>query len=135
MASKKNKKKKQPKKFRSGLETRFAELLNKNGVKAEYEPTRFAFQKLTHYTPDWRISDTFFVETKGYFSPSDRGNLLAFRDQNPSINIFLVFGRASNLLNRRSKTTYGKWAEKHGFPYCNITDTAVILNLFKQKEK
>lgn len=127
MASKKKNKR------RSGLETKFEELLRKHGVKADYEAQRFEYTKLHHYTPDWRIHDTLFIETKGFFSPGDRGDLRAFREQHPNIEIFLVFGRGSNKLNRNSKTTYRDWAVKHGFRCCDITDIEVILKLFTEK--
>ena len=65
MASKKQNKQPKVRKHKSGLEYRFAELLKKHGVKAEYETKRFSYTKLHHYTPDWRVSDTLFIETKG----------------------------------------------------------------------
>ena len=118
--------------YKSGLEREFAELLFKNGVKAEYEPNRFKFVRMAHYTPDWRINPKLYIETKGYFSPRNRGDLLSFREQYPSVEIVLVFQAPNNRLNARSKTTYTEWAESHGFRSLGIKDTADIIKLFKQ---
>lgn len=120
-------------KYKSGLEARFAELLKKINIQAEYEATRFKFVKVGHYTPDWKISDNLYIETKGYFSPSNRGNLLSFKEQHPEVEIFLVFSAPHNKLNSKSKTTYAEWADKHGFRWSGIGNFPV--KLFKQKEK
>jgi hypothetical protein len=116
----KHKKRKKGQKFKSNLEQKFAELLLKKGLKAEYEPETFRYQRIAHYTPDWRIRPGVFIETKGYFSPANRGHLLSFREQHPGITICLAFQSASNRLNARSKTTYGEWATKNGFKWCDL---------------
>ena len=134
MAAKKtNQHSKKPTKYKSGLEKRFAELCFKNGVKAEYEKTRFKFVKVGHYTPDWKINDKLYVETKGYFSPSNRGNLLSFREQHPDVEIFLVFGQPENRLTKKSKTTYAAWCEQHGFRWASISKFP--LHLFKKEKE
>lgn len=114
------KKRKQKVVYRSGLEKRFAELLFKHGVKAEYESKRFEFVRIGHYTPDWKIRDDLYIETKGYFSPRNRGDLLSFREQHPEVEVFLVFGQPDNRLSSKSKTTYAEWCERHKFRYCSI---------------
>ena len=119
--------------YKSGLERQFAILAEKHGVKVEYEAKRFQFVKVGHYTPDWKINETLYVETKGYFSPSNRGNLLSFREQHPDVEIFLVFSQPQNKLTSRSKTTYAQWAEKHGFRWASIDKFPI--HLFKQKGK
>ena len=43
--------------------------------------------------------------------------MLAVKEQNPELDIRFVFQR-NNTLSKNSKTTYGAWCEKHGFPYC-----------------
>ena len=121
--------------YKSGLEKRFAELLFKHGVKAEYEAKRFEFVRMAHYVPDWKLSDSLYIETKGYFSPRNRGDLLSFREQHPGVEIFLVFSVPSNRLTSKSKTTYGEWADRHGFRWCGITDAHRLLEDFKRKGK
>ena len=108
--------------YKSGLEKRFAELLLKHGVKAKYEAKTFEFVKVAHYKPDWELAENLYVETKGYFSPSNRGNLLSFREQHPNVEIILVFEEPYNRLSSKSKTTYAAWATKHGFRWSGIND-------------
>ena len=119
-------------KFKSGLERKFAELLLKYNVKAEYEAKRFEFVRMAHYTPDWKVSDSLFIETKGYFSPRNRGDLLSFREQHPSIEIFLVFSAPNNRLTSKSKTTYAEWADRHNFRWCSISKFPI--HLFKEEK-
>lgn len=108
-------------KFKSGLEKLFAVKTLELGLGAEYEPDRFQFVKKSHYTPDWKIAKDTYVETKGYFAPSDRSKLLTFLEQYPHIRVYLLFGNASNRLNRKSSTTYGQWATKHGIKWADIS--------------
>lgn len=125
--------KKKKDKFKSGLERRFAELLLRNGVSAEYEVDRIPFIRQAHYTPDWKVSNNLYVETKGYFSPRNRGDLLSFREQHPDIEIFLVFSAPQNKLTSKSKTTYAEWADRHGFRWSSIDKFP--LHLFKKGKK
>jgi len=128
----KSKKQKGP--YKSGLEKRFAELCLKNGVKAKYEAKTFEFVKRAHYKPDWEITPTLYVETKGYFSPSNRGNLLSFREQHPDVEIFLVFSQPNNKLSSKSKTTYAEWCDQHDFRWASINKFPIEL-FKKQKEE
>ena len=50
--------------------------------------------------------------------------------QYPDLEIRFVFGRATNRLNKRSKTTYAKWSESRGFPWANRT---IPLTWWKEK--
>lgn len=88
----------------------------------EYEPERFPYIVRSHYLPDWRIAPNIFVETKGYFSPKNRSNLLAFREQYPEVTILLMFQKSDNKINKTSKTTYASWAEKHEFMWADIRE-------------
>lgn len=107
-------------------------MLLKHGVNAKYEPVTFPFVKMAHYKPDWEITNRLYVETKGYFSPSNRGNLLAFKEQYPEIEIFLVFAAPYNKLSSKSKTTYAQWCEQHGFRWSSIDNFPI--QLFEKKE-
>lgn len=119
--------------YKSGLEKRFAELLFKHGVKAKYEARRFEFVRMAHYLPDWQISDTLYIETKGYFSPRNRSDLLSFREQHPGIEIYLIFSAPENRLTSKSKTTYAQWCEKHGFRWSSIDKFPIYL--FKKEKQ
>ena len=43
--------------------------------------------------------------------------MLAVKKQHPELDIRFIFQR-NNTLTKRSKTTYGDWCDKHGFPWC-----------------
>ena len=109
-------------KYKSGLEATTAELMAKANLRAEYEPDTFPYVKQSHYTPDFKIRDNVFIETKGEFSPSNRANMLAFREQHPEIEIRFIFGNSNNRLYRGSKTTYKEWADRHGFKWADIRE-------------
>lgn len=121
MPKKKRNKKKQIV-YKSGLEKLFAELLFKHGVQAKYEARRFEFVRMAHYLPDWEINPTLYIETKGYFSPRNRADLLSFREQHPGVEIFLVFSQPNNRLTAKSKTTYAEWCQRHKFRWSSIKD-------------
>ena len=100
--------------MRSGLERQVADLLDKLKVDYSYESEWFPYVIEHKYIPDFRVGDV-FLETKGYFKPADRRKMLAVKRANPDLDIRLVFQAPYNKISKRSKTTYAKWADKHGF--------------------
>jgi Autographiviridae endonuclease I len=115
-------KKKRKGPYKSGLEGKFVVLAEKKKVAFKYEVDTFSYVVPSHYTPDFKIADKTYIETKGYLSPSNRQRLICFKEQHPDITICLLFGNADNKLNSKSKTTYREWAKKHGFPCADIRD-------------
>ena len=103
--------------MRSGLEEQVAELLDKLKIDYAYEPEWFPYVIEHKYVPDFRIGDI-YLETKGYFKPEDRRKMLAVKKANPNLDIRLIFQAPNNKISKKSKTTYAKWATKHGFPWC-----------------
>lgn len=101
--------------FRSDYELQIAKNLAERGVKYEYEKHRLVYYpKPKTYTPDFYLPESeIYVEAKGFFSPSDRQKMLLVIRDNPFLDIRMLFLRASNKLNRSSKTTYGSWCDKH----------------------
>ena len=109
--------------FRSRSEERFAGHLNDLGVAFEYEPkdkkVQYTIERTAYYLPDFILEGSdFILEVKGYLTPADRSKYLRIKKSNPDVDIRFVFDRASNKLNKTSKTTYAEWAEKHGFLWC-----------------
>src|SRR5712692_5012780 len=103
--------------MRSGCEKQIATQLDKAKIKYVYEPCVLAYKLNKKYTPDFAIEGkSWFLESKGRFVSSDRTKLLAVREQNPGIEIRLVFQR-NNKLSKTSKTRYSEWAKKHKFKY------------------
>jgi hypothetical protein len=104
--------------FRSGLEERVADLLTNLGVKYEYESTKVPYVLQCNYTPDFLLPNGVYLETKGQLTEEDRRKMKAVKAANPELDIRLVFQAPYNKIYKGSKTTYAKWAEKHGFPWC-----------------
>ena len=56
--------------------------------------------------------------------------MLWFRDSNPGVTVIFLFMNPNNKLNKRSKTTYSKWAEDNGFLWLDFRKD--WLNDYKQ---
>lgn len=107
--------------FRSDYELSVAKNLAERGVKFEYEKHKFQYQpKPKMYTPDFYLPEMdIYVEAKGFFKPADRQKMLLVIRDNPCLDIRMLFLRASNKLNRTSKTTYGSWCDRHGIVWAD----------------
>ena len=108
--------------FRSGLEMEIDESLKSRGIDGEYEQHIIKYTKPeTHhkYHPDFKLPNGIFVETKGRFLTADRKKHLLIKAQHPELDIRFVFTNSKNKINKKSKTTYGMWCEKHGFKYAD----------------
>ena len=103
--------------MRSGLETQVADLLIQLNVPDEYESEKIDYVLESRYIPDFKVGDI-YLECKGYFKATDRRKMLAVKKCNPDLDIRLVFQAPHNKINKKSKTTYAKWAEKNGFKWC-----------------
>jgi Phage endonuclease I len=114
-----------PGRFRSRLEGRIAKWMEVNGLDYEYESLRLNYVIEATYTPDFLLPNGVMLEAKGFFRPEDRRKLLAVRKANPDADIRLVFQQPNNTLTKISKTTYGDWATKNGFPWCNAAQIPV----------
>ena len=89
-------------------------------VDAYYEQNTFTYEvsETRKYTPDWIVitpTTEFFIEYKGVLDGRTRKKMKLVKKQNPLLDIRFIFQNASNKINKASKTTYGKWADQHGF--------------------
>ncbi len=109
-------------KYKSRFEAKIADYFKARKLKVEYEADSFPYTRPSSYTPDWKIGRRLYIESKGYFAPSDRAKLKAFKAQYPEIEILLLFANSGNRLNRKSKMTYGEWAESNGFRWADFND-------------
>lgn len=107
--------------FRSGLEERISSFFAKQNIPYLYEVEKFIYTLEASYTPDFFLPNGVILEAKGFFKPADRRKMLAIKKQHPDLDIRLVFQR-NNTLSKNSKTTYGDWCDKHGFPWCLYPD-------------
>lgn len=103
--------------LRSGLEERVSKYFERLNIPFLYEAGKFGYQLESKYTPDFFLPNGVILECKGFFKPSDRRKMLAVKQQHPSVDIRFIFQR-NNYLSKNSKTTYGEWCDKHGFPWC-----------------
>lgn len=106
--------------FRSGLEEDIDNELKQVGVDGEYEKHKINYTKpeTKHtYTPDFKLPNGVFIETKGRFVLADRKKHILIKQQHPELDIRFVFQNAKNKIRKGSKTTYGDWCTKHGFLY------------------
>jgi hypothetical protein len=108
--------------YRSGLEVDLDESLKQRGIDGEYEQHKIKYIKpaTNHtYTPDFRLPNGIFIETKGRFVAEDRKKHILIKDQCPELDIRFVFQNSKNKLRKGSKTTYADWCVKYGFKYAD----------------
>lgn len=108
--------------YASKAEEAFGKRLAALGVPASYETTKLKFKrpppKDASYLADFQCPG-FIIEFKGYFESADRTKHLLIKEQHPDVDIRFVFQCAKNTITKTSKTTYGQWAEKHGFKWAD----------------
>lgn len=106
--------------YRSGLELKNAEHLQRMGVDVSFETIKIKYSvpETSHtYTPDFTLPNGILVETKGKLEPKDRAKHKFVKFQNPLYDIRFVFMRPNDRINKGSPTTYAMWAEKEGFKW------------------
>lgn len=69
------------------------------------------------YTPDWRINETLYVETKGYLDKRARDVALYMKEQHPEVEVVFVFESGKKRIHSNSKTTYMDWCNKNGIRF------------------
>ncbi len=109
--------------FRSGLEERIATELETESVVFEFEETKLEYtkpQKVHTYTPDFYLpKQEIFIETKGLFTSADRQKMRLVKEQHPDLDIRFIFNNSKSRISKKSKTTYGMWCDKYGFPFAD----------------
>jgi hypothetical protein len=108
--------------FRSGLEERIAEQLDKAGVEYTYEQVKLNYIKPASkhvYTPDFVLANGIIVETKGRFLLADRQKHILVKKHNPTLDIRFVFSNSNARISKASSTTYAQWCKKNGFQYAD----------------
>jgi hypothetical protein len=104
-------------KFRSGLEKQIGDLLTELGISYEYESTKISYTIPHNYTPDFVLPNHVILEAKGYWDAADRRKMKAVKEQNPDLDIRMVFQSPYNKISKKSKTTYAQWCERHDIPW------------------
>lgn len=120
--------------LRSGLERTIKDQLDKSGIGYEYEPEKIDYRtrvvsgicgKCGHfivyqkrrYTPDFVLANGIRLEVKGRLTSKDRSKLLAVLEQNPKLDLRLVFG-ANNKLTKNKPKRYANWASENNILFC-----------------
>ena len=111
--------------FRSGLEERVADLLVDLGVKYEYESTKVDYVISHIYTPDFVLPNGVILECKGYWDAADRRKIKTVKQQHPELDLRMVFQAPFNTISKKSKTTYAKYCEKLGIPWCSFANIPI----------
>jgi len=118
--------------YRSGLEEVVDNALKQHNIDGEYEKhkIKYTIPATDHtYTPDFRLPNGIFVETKGRFVTEDRKKHVLIKKQHPELDIRFVFQNSKNKIRKGSPTTYADWCIKHGFKYADKTIPQEWLDL------
>lgn len=108
--------------LRSGLEVAVRDSLVAQGCPFLYEPCGIPYSNPNTYHPDFVLEKQgFIIEAKGEFKTEDRRKMLLVKAQYPHLDIRFIFSRSSSRTGKQSKTTYGDWCKRHGFPYADGT--------------
>ena len=110
--------------YRSGLEEDIDTTLKSHNINGEYEQHTIQYTKpaTQHtYTPDFRLPNGIYIETKGRFVTEDRKKHVLIKSQHPELDIRFVFQNSKNKIRKGSKTTYADWCVKHGFQFADKT--------------
>lgn len=110
--------------FRSKFEKQISEWFKRRGIEYEYEPCKLKYtvpESYHTYTPDWSLDQkNIYYESKGKLDAVTRKKMLHIRDSNPGVTIRIIFQNANVKLRKNSPTTYGEWATKNGFQWCDF---------------
>ena len=114
--------------YKSGLEETIATELATKQIDFGYEEEKITYtipETLHKYTPDFRIKKSnnriLYIETKGRWVTADRKKLKLVKEQHPELDIRILFQNAKNKISKKSKTTYGDYADKIGLPWAEKT--------------
>lgn len=103
--------------YRSSFERTIAGQLEASGVDYSYETKEIPYTIHHTYHPDF-IVGSMVLEVKGFLRRQDIAKMRAVRQQYPDMDIRFVFMDANKLIPG-TKTTHAKWADRHGFPWCD----------------
>lgn len=118
--------------YRSKLEHTFASTYP--SLKYEVEKIPYVIPASKHkYTPDFQVSRSMYLETKGVLKAADRKKLLLVKEANPHTEIIMVFQNPE--LKATSRQTYWQWAEKNGFRWFKWDDPAIQRIIDEEQSK
>jgi hypothetical protein len=110
--------------YKSGLEETVAVQIRTRGTDPAYEQEKIKYvkpERMATYTPDFKLPNGIFIETKGRFITADRQKHVLIADQHPHLDIRFVFTNPNARISKTSATTYAMWCDKNGFKYAKGT--------------
>ena len=108
--------------YRSQLEKKVADLLLNLDVTYDYETVKLAYTIPHNYYPDFILPNGVILECKGYWDAADRRKIKSVKEQNPDIDLRMVFQSPFNTISKKSNTTYAKWCEQRDIPWTSFQD-------------
>ena len=102
--------------WNSKFEEKIGQQLDDNDVEFEYERDTIVFispAQTRKYTPDFFLPNGIIVETKGKWTIQDRKKMVLVIEQNPKLDIRMLF-QYDNKLNKNAKQRYSDWCAKRG---------------------
>lgn len=104
--------------YRSMLEVLISQTLGSKALSYEVDKFSYTIPASKHiYTPDFKLSDTKYLEAKGIFDAADRKKMKLMKEQHPHITFYMLFQNAHKKLSKTSKTTYAMWCDKNEIPW------------------
>ena len=102
--------------YRSGFEDQIVKQLKEQKVRYGYETANLVYvvpESNHKYTPDILLANGTIIELKGRWVTADRKKLKLIHDQFPDIRFRILFSNSKTKISKKSKTTYGKYADKY----------------------
>jgi hypothetical protein len=100
--------------YKSKFEETIAEYYN---LHDKYEIESIPYKIESNYNPDFKVSDTVYIETKGFFKDQDRRKIVAVKNQHPELTVIMFFQDSTVKLRKKGKMTYGDWCNKYNIPW------------------
>ena len=91
------------------------------GAEIEFETEKLTYVLTKEYLPDFIIifkdGRKMYIECKGYFPFDQREKMVSVKENNPDLDIRMVFDNDRiGKLGRGNKMKPSEWAAKYGFP-------------------
>jgi hypothetical protein len=115
-------------KYKSKFEESIAIALRSNKLPIHYEAQKFEYQTSHTYTPDWKVNDSLYIESKGLWDAKDRTKHKLVRANNPEVKFIMCFQNPNLKLSKKSKTTYAQYCDKQGWKWCTIENLVEAIN-------
>ena len=113
-----------PKPYRSWFEVDIAIDALKSGIIFEYEKEHIIWiepEKVRKYNPDYFVEtksgNLIIVEAKGRWTPEDRKKICYVTEQNPRLDVRMLFERDNTLSKSPKSKKYSEWCDRKGIKY------------------